>query len=385
MNKILFAGGLAALSAASLQAQYAPGLTPLEMSKAWSASVDVRGFYDDNFLTEPASFPNGHGGYAHPLSSWGTEISPSAAVNYSEENTLLTASYIYGLNYYENQSVTDQSHQFNARVDHEFSERFKLAVSDFFVVAQEPTVVDPAVISTPLRIEGNNIHNVGQMDFTAGLTKDFDLHLGYANSVYAYQQIGRSVVGYGHDMLLDSGTLVPPNPSYSALLDRMDQTGTLDLRWKATHETTGIFGYRFEHVDYTSPEYIIFPTGTYGNYLPPGYGAFQGSAKGYHANIRNTDDHFVFIGADESFTPNLTGSIRAGAEYLDYYNEHTSELSPYVDASLTDQYMAGCSAQIGVKHIHNSTDVAGTISGGKGAPVPVMDEETTAIYVSDSP
>ena len=80
---------------------------------------------------------------------------------------------------------------------------------------------------------------------------------------------------------------------------------------------------------------------------------------GFRSNIRNSDSHFAFVGADESFTPELNGSLRIGGEYLDYYKYHTSRLSPYVDASLTDQYLPGCSAQLGVKHIHNSTDVAG--------------------------
>ena len=50
----------------------------------------------------------------------------------------------------------------------------------------------------------------------------------------------------------------PAYPSYSALLDRMDQTAAVDLRWKALPETTGVLGYSFENLDYTSPEYIIF-------------------------------------------------------------------------------------------------------------------------------
>jgi hypothetical protein len=382
MNKIIASVGLAALSAATVQAQFAPGLSPLETSKPWSLSASLRGFYDDNYLTLPRSFPSATGvGQGHPLGSWGTEVSPSAAINHSVENTLVTASYVYDLKWYENRSDTDQSHQFNALLDHEFSERDHLRVNDSFVVAQEPTVIDPTVISTPLRVSGNNVRNTGSLDFTDSLTKNFDLHLGYVNTVYAYQQTQRSVIGYGHD---GNGTgsvplgVDPPVASRSALLDRMEQTATLDLRWKATPETTGVLGYQFEHTDYTAPEYIIFsPSPTYGGYnVPPGLPG----AKGYMSDDRNTDSHFVFVGADESFTPDLNGSIRAGAEYVDYYNADDSRLSPYVDASLTDQYQQGCAAQLGVKHIHNSTDVVGVLDPSN----PVLDEESTAIYLSDS-
>src|SRR5665213_1801955 len=105
MNKIIASVGLAALSAASVQAQYAPGLTPLENTKPWSLSASLRGFYDDNYLTLPKSFPSATGsGFAHPLASWGTEITPSVAVNHSVENTLMSASYVYDLKWYENRS-----------------------------------------------------------------------------------------------------------------------------------------------------------------------------------------------------------------------------------------------------------------------------------------
>jgi len=160
----------------------------------------------------------------------------------------------------------------------------------------------------------------------------------------------------------------------------MEQLATLDLRWKATPETTGVVGYQFGHTGYTSPEYIIFPTTPFGIYNgPPG-------SVGAKSNFRNEDSHTVFVGGDESFTPDLNGSIRVGAEYLDYYNLHlypgysdTSRLSPYVDASLTYQYMQSCAAQLGVKHVHNSTDVVGEFG-----TAPVLDEESTAVYVSDS-
>jgi len=64
---------------------------------------------------------------------------------------------------------------------------------------------------------------------------------------------------------------------------------------------------------------------------------------------------------------------------LDYYNYGTSRVSPYVDASLTDQYLPSDSAQLGVKHIHNATDVTGFVG-----TTPVLDEESTVIYLSDT-
>ncbi|HEX3716768.1 MAG TPA: outer membrane beta-barrel protein [Verrucomicrobiae bacterium] len=361
MKKLFASVGLVAIGAASAHAQYAPGLTPLEMSKAWSVSAELRGFYDDNYLTLPKGLAE---------HSWGTEISPSASVNHSVQDTLFSASYMYDLRWYEDHSVTDQAHEFNGRLEHEFSDRFKLSINESFVVAQEPNVLDSTVVSSPLRIEGNNVRNTGQLDFTVELTKLLDLHMGYANTVYAYQQHAGDVIGYNTSVASPinpyayaPGYLATTGfvPSRSAALDRMEQLATVDLRWKATPDTTGVFGYQYENVNYTSPELIIYPNASY-----PG---------GAYSNVRNEDDHFAFIGADHSFTPNLNGSIRVGGEYVDYYKIDTSRLSPYVDANLTWQYTPLSSAQVGVKHIHNSTDVT-------GATTPVLDTDATAVYAS---
>jgi hypothetical protein len=367
MKKFVASVGIIAIGAATAHAQYAPGLTPLETSKAWSLSADLRGFYDDNYLTLPKYI----GATEVRKSTWGTEVSPSAAVNHSVQDTLFSASYIYDLRWYATHpskgSSTDQSHQFNVRLEHEFSDRYKMSVSDSFVVAQEPTTIDASVISTPLRVEGNNMRNAGQADFTAVLTKLLDLHLGYGNTTYWYQQKAADVVGYPFSPMTGASVFpgvvgTPFVPSRSASLDRMEQLATLDLRWKATPDTTGVLGYQYGNTDYTSKEYIIYPDANAGQ-------------PGFKSNIRNDDKHFGFVGADESFTPDLMGSIRVGAEYLDYYRFHTSKLSPYADANLTWQYLPQGSAQVGVKEVHNATDVT-------GYSYPVLDTSTTAAYGS---
>jgi hypothetical protein len=354
MKRICVSAGLIALGAAAAHAQYAPGLSTLDMSKPWSFSGVVRGFYDDNYLTLPKTYPSG-GVFLHSRDSFGIEASPAIYYNHSVEDTLLSASYVYDVHWYEDRNgTTDQTHQFNAKMDHEFSERYKMTVSDSFVVSQDPGVLDPTVTSNPLRVPGSNIRNTGTLDFTLQMTRLFDLHVGYANTVYAYQQ--------------NAGDEYPANSyaSYSALLDRIDQTAAVDLRWKATPETTGVLGYSFENLDYTSPEYIIFPS----PFSP-----------GYRADSRDSDVHYLYIGADESFTPKLNASIRVGGEYLDYYNDHTHDISPYVDASLTYQYMPDSTAQFGVKQLHNATDEAGYGIAGTG---PVLDEESTYVYMSIS-
>jgi hypothetical protein len=356
MKKIVASVGFVALGAATMQAQYAPNLTPQEMAKPWSISASLRGFYDDNYLTQPSSFATGNPAnpIGHPLSSYGIEVSPSAAFNHSTEDTLISLSYLYDLKYYFEHDYTEQSHQANLRFEHAFNDKYKLTVADSFVVAQEPTLIDPAIVSTPLLATGNNIHNTGTVGFNADLSKDFSLHLGYDNNMYAYRQVGGDeVVPYSY-------------ASRAASLDRIEQLGSLDLRWKVVPDTTALIGYQYGHTDYTSPEYIIYPVGT---------------QAGFKANSRNDDQHFGYLGVDHNFTPDFSGSIRGGAEYVDYYNvpgNPTSRVSPYVDASLTDQYLPRCTAQVGVKHIHSATDVVGIFGSG----TPVLDSDTTVGYLS---
>ncbi|MGD0813260.1 MAG: outer membrane beta-barrel protein [Verrucomicrobiota bacterium] len=364
MKRICFSAGLVALGAAAAHAQYAPGLAYTEMTKPWSFTGVVRGFYDDNYLTLPKNFPgflpNGTVGEVHSRDSFGIEASPGIYYNHSVENTLLSASYVYDVDWYEDrEGTTFQTHAFNAKIDHEFSERYKVTASDSLVSAQDPGTIDPTVVATPLRVPGSNLRNTGNLDFTAQLTRLFDVHVGYANSDYWYQQAA------GDEFLFPGEGQYA---SYQALLDRMDQTAAVDLRWKVLPETTGVFGYQYEDVGYTSHEYIIYPSIVNGVASP-----------GFRANSRNSDTQYVYVGADESFTPNLNGSIRAGGMYIDYYNDVYHTLSPYVDASLTYQYMPQSTAQFGLRQTHNATDVAGV-----GTTSPVLDEESTAVYLSVS-
>jgi len=358
MKKICVSAGLVALSATVAQAQYAPGLSPLETSKAWALTATIRGFYDDNYLTLPKTIPGPNGTVIQGArGSFGVEASPSISYNHSVSDTLLSATYVYDLHWYQDrEGTTDQTHEFNAKMEHEFSERYKLSLNESFVVAQDPGVLDAAVVTQPLRVPGSNIRNTSAADFTSQLTKLLDLHIGYANTYYAYQENG--------------GDEFPANsfPSYSALLDRMEQTATVDLRWKALPETTAVVGYSFEAVNYTSPEDIIFSSDPADPLNGPGR---------YVSNIRNDDEHFAFVGVDQSFAPNLNGSIRVGGELEDYYNFGTYNITPYVDASLTYQYMAQSTAQLGVKYQNNATDVAGIVG-----TTPVLDEQTTSAYLS---
>jgi hypothetical protein len=358
MKKIIASIGFAALGVSALNAQYSPTVTPEQLSnpRGWSVAATLRGFYDDN----PFTVPN-----AVARSTYGTEVSPSVAFNHTYENTTVTLSYIFDWLYYYQFNTSDTSHQFSADIKQQFSDRYSMEVSDSFVIAQQPTVLDSGIVSSPLYTSGNNVHNDGNISFTAGLVPKLDLQVSYANNLYAYEQT------YG-DVYNPPASPFGLQPSRSAILDRMEQLATVNLNWKVLNELTGVLGYSYGHTGFTSPEPIIFgPTAT---------AAVPFTTDSIYSQVRNSDAHFFFVGADEHFTSTLSGSIRAGGEYLDYYNAHASDTSPYVDASLTWTYMPESYVQAGVKHLHSATDVLGALPATGGQPV--LDAEDTAAYVS---
>src|SRR5256885_14708405 len=101
MKKIIASASVAALGAASLQAAYAPGLSPMEKSKFCTVSGLVRGFYDDNPTDSFRTLKQG---------TWGIEVSPSVAVNLALDQTLIGFNYTYDLRFYEARPKNDGDH-----------------------------------------------------------------------------------------------------------------------------------------------------------------------------------------------------------------------------------------------------------------------------------
>jgi hypothetical protein len=353
MKKLLVCVGLAAIGTSNMRAQFNPGLTPDEMTKAWSVAGEVRGFYDDNYLT----VPNGQG----KRNSYGFEVSPQASFNHSVDETSFNANYVYDLKYYDDRQITDQTHIFNANLNHTFSEAYNMQAGETFIYSKEPTVLNGAgLVATPLRTSGDNFHNTGTLAGSAELTKTLTLKASYANNLYAYTQLFGDVPG--QTAAPGPGSI----PSFSALLDRIEQLGSLSADWQATDALHALLGYQYQNIDYTSPEAIIYG-GT------PATSVFSKS--------RNNDSHFFFVGADYQINSQLTASLRAGGQYVQYDNAptHTSTVDPYVDASLTWQYMQNSSAIVGVKNQHNATDVVGAVDSSGN---PVLDTTATAVYVN---
>src|SRR4029078_3486603 len=101
MKKLITSAGLVVLGAASLNAQQlyapAPGLTTTQLTKPWTVSAAVRGFYDDNYSLTPSAglIDPATGAKIKPQSSFGWEVTPSVGLNWAMEQTYIGLSYAY--------------------------------------------------------------------------------------------------------------------------------------------------------------------------------------------------------------------------------------------------------------------------------------------------
>ena len=320
MKKIFVSIGLAA-SAAGLSSAFAQGMEAAS-PKIWNVSGNLRGFYDDNYnVTHDKQ------------GSWGFEVSPSVSANLDLQQTDIGIRYTFGMYYYfdresHDQNPIDYTHQADVWLDHAFDETLKLNVTDTFVVAQDPGLLDGG---TPIRVNGNNIVNRGKVTLTKEWTRQFGTAVYYGNNLIVYTA-GPNSPSDGTD------------PSQADILNRIEQNAGLDLQWQFDKETMGFIGYKFAWTRYTADAPIL-PTATY---------------PGYNSDSRNQNVHYGYVGVQHEFSPNLSGVARGGASYVDEYNDPTGashSVVPYVDINATYTFTPGSFLQAGFTQDINATDV----------------------------
>lgn len=346
--------GLAAAGTASLQAAYAPDLGPLSANKIWNVSATLRGFYDDNYDTANSGL--------NPRGSYGFEVTPQILLAVPLQQTELGLRNTYSMQYYQEreelgQSAVDQSDQLDLWMDHAFSERWEAKVMDTFVVAQEPQLLAPngAASPFPFRVRGDNIVNTGTLTLNTDWTRLFSTSLNYMNTLSDYQNSGGNVV----------------TPSLAGLLNRIDQTVSLDFQWHLSPETIAFFGGQFEAVNYTGNEPIAFS-------IP--LGILTGNPD-YFSNNRDNRQYTGYVGFQHNFLPNLNIVAKVGATYTDPYNDPlgSTSVTPYAVLSIIYTYLPGSYVQLGLNQSRNATDVV--------APDPTsgritQDQDSTYVYGS---
>jgi hypothetical protein len=90
----------------------------------------------------------------------------------------------------------------------------------------------------------------------------------------------------------------------------------------------------------------------------------------------------MYAGLEHNFTPEFSGSIRAGGSYTDYYKApggDQNNWTPYVNAALKYTYAPESFVQGGVAYDRNASDVVGLI-GSNGSFV--LDAESAVVFAS---
>ena len=357
MNRILTTAGLAALGAVGIAPASAQELYTDQ--KPWALGATIRGFYDDNYLTYPKILRDQPG---FDEDTFGFDISPSISYNLRKDQTTFGVSYMYGFRYYidREDKEYDQSHQANLKLSHAFNEKYSVDVKDSFVMAQEPSVLDPSIsITVPARSEGDNFRNTAGIQFNANMFEHFGAVIGYNNSIYDYDQEAEDI------MEIQAGApdlfpVVTGEGSRSAVLDRIEHQFVLDGNYQILPKTTLTLGYIYGIVDFTSQDQLV---------------------PGVPGEIRDWTSHKVAAGVRQQINPQFVVSGKAGVEVTTYDTSDLwdDETGPYAEASASWNYTEGSALQLGVRHHRIPTDVR-LLPGGAG--ILNADAEATSVFLS---
>ena len=210
MNKRIITLGVAAIGVAGVQAA--------DAGKGWEVTASLRGFYDDNYTTSPEKLAE---------ESWGIEVSPGINLTIGEgTDTEFSAGYAFGMRYYEDRGESDNEdygHELGISLNKAFSDTSVLLLSDSFVVAQEPEILNGG---TPLRTEGDNLRNTFSAQYRRVLSGSTGAEIGYGNSIFDYEE-----------------------EYHSALLDRSYNEVSLDVFY-GVPQTEYYAGYQFSSTDF---------------------------------------------------------------------------------------------------------------------------------------
>ena len=315
MNRKIVTLGVAAFGVVGLQAA--------DAGKVWEVTGSLRGFYDDNYTTSPE---------AAAEESWGIEVSPGINLTIGEGTDLeFSAGYAFGMRYYEDRESDneDYGHELGISLNKAFSNTSRLQLTNGFVVAQEPEILNGG---TPLRTEGDNLRNTFSARYRRILSGSTGVEIGYGNSIYDFEE-----------------------EYHSALLDRSYNEVSLDVFY-GTPQTEYYAGYKFSSTDFD------------GN-------ALQVPGLDFKPDARNNNAHYGYVGARHQLDKNFFADVKAGVQNVDYYDFDLmpglipeDETSPYVNALMEWGYAEGSKLVAGVSLARGATDLQ------------AADQEITAVY-----
>ncbi len=279
-----------------------------EGANIFHASTRLRAEYDDNIFQTSRNEQD----------SFKFIAELNLSLNFTQPTTFFGLHYRPSFTYWEDRpgDSTDLNHHVDAVLNHEFTPRFSLSVRDRFRYAEIPEGIANDVI---VREKNNFIYNSLNATLSSRLTPETRLDIGGRNIILKYDE---SNVGRQQDYMR--------NVVGASVNHQLQPTLTM------------VVDGRFEDISYDD------------------------------ADVRDSQSTFVGVGADQTFSPNLLGSIRLGYQYKDFDNAARSSVdSPYVDANVTALPSPATRLTLGAAFSQSETDV-----------FPFANQERTRIYAT---
>jgi hypothetical protein len=242
--------------------------------KPYIISVRIRQEHDDNTTTRETNQDG----------AWVTRITPGLDYTYAGDQTIFDFRYRTSFSFFNerSQDQTDQRHQFTLSMDHKFSERYSLTITDNFSYTEEDDIRESGFAR---RLGSDRILNRGRVDFNAIWSERFSTKSSYENTIAHYFED-------------------PARTTQNYMRHEISQ----DFYYSLLATTNLIFNYTFENVDYDNTA-VGFPS-------------------------RDLDSHLALVGASHYLLPEWLVSGRAGAQIIDRKDPGANDaVSPYATLS----------------------------------------------------
>jgi hypothetical protein len=271
--KLLFLG-VALFSAGKLSAQI-QGSAGQQGTKPFTATVALREGYDSNPLTQT------YQSTSDLVSSTYSSVQPSLGYNYTGLQADLALRYDFTGTYFPsiNQSYDLQySQAFIGRHTYAFDPRTSLTISDNFVYSEQPIATLVTVGLAPVTNTQGFINNLGTIQADYRVTDRLAMITRWNNSILNSD----GAASYNNTGGITSGSAGTSN--------YMNNGAFQQFRLDFSPETVGTFTFDYQLYDYENDQ-----------------------------SFRDNQQVSFSLGADQTFTPTITFSGRAGIQLNDNY------------------------------------------------------------------
>jgi hypothetical protein len=278
----IVAGLLLALATPVMAASGEPatsGKSPIHLNNR------LRLGYDDNIYQEDSD--------RDPNSSFRIIEEIEMLVNLNLERTYMGLRYRPSVIWYEDRVPDDMDflNDLDFNLAHNFSPSLALSLSDTLRAGQLPELQDEGYV---VRQNDDNIYNSGLATLSYNISPETRVDMS-----------GRFIMlEYLEDTVFQNGEVEDhSNDNYYSVV------GGLTLRQQLASRTTVMGDLRYQTLTYDEAD---------------------------ADNNRDADTGFIGLGLEQTFSPQLLGTLRAGAEQRKYDNEdYDSNTSPYGELSMT--------------------------------------------------